>query len=71
MIIRAQTLRDLGLGPRQGDDGLDGLKGRGILPGQEPVDGFPENLFIPSCSLSTINNPVEASGGGDQFLVIF
>jgi hypothetical protein len=28
-------------------------------------------FVIPSCSLSTINDPIEASGRGDQFLVPF
>jgi hypothetical protein len=26
---------------------------------------------IPSCSLTTINDPIEACGGGDQFSVVF
>ena len=30
-----------------------------------------EELLIPSCSLTAINNPIAACGGGDQFLVIF
>ena len=30
-----------------------------------------EKYLIPSCSLSTINDPIEACGGGDQFSVVF
>jgi hypothetical protein len=29
------------------------------------------DLLIPSCNLSTINNPIKACGGGNQFPVIF
>jgi hypothetical protein len=28
-------------------------------------------VLIPSCSLSAINDPIEACGGGDQFSVVF
>jgi CheY-like chemotaxis protein len=31
-------------------------------------DGLTGLYMIPSCSLTTINNPIEACGGGDQFL---
>ena len=30
-----------------------------------------ESPLIPSCSLTTINDPIEACGGGDQFSVVF
>jgi hypothetical protein len=39
------------------------------VPQQPFIDlGFAE---VSSCSLKTINNPIEACGGGYQFLVIF
>jgi hypothetical protein len=32
---------------------------------------FARVILIPSCSLTTINDPIEACGGGDQFSIVF
>jgi hypothetical protein len=37
----------------------------------EDVDPTLKEVLIPSCSLPTINDPIEACGGGDQFSVVF